>query len=105
MTCLRIGRAAALIVLAGALHASAAQYHSNTELARELKGLASANAKIVHLSSVAKSRAQHDIWLVELGTGDEKVRGRRPALMVVAGLEGNDLAGTFSALTWVQALA
>jgi hypothetical protein len=104
MSCLRIRRVAVLIFLAGALQAGAAQYHSNAELARELKTLASANSKLVHLSSLAKSRAQHDLWLVELGAGEDQARQQRPALMVVAGIEGNDLAGTFSVATWVQTL-
>jgi hypothetical protein len=105
MSCLRISQAAVLLFFAGALHTPAAPYHSNAELARELRALTATNPKLVHLSSLAKSRAQHDLWLVELGTGDEKIRRQRPALLVVAGIEGNDLVGTFSVLRWVQTLA
>jgi hypothetical protein len=105
MSCSRIRRLAVILSLMGALHTSAAQYHSNEDMGRELKTLAAANSKLVHPSSLGKSRAQHDLWLVELGAGDEKVRRERPAMMVVAGIEGNDLTGTFSVLTWVQTLA
>ena len=106
MSCLRIRRAAVLLLcIVGALSRAGAQYQSNPELARELKGLASAHSKIVHMASIAKSRADHDVWLIELGAGDKEKRQRRPAMLVVAGIEGNDLAGTFSAVKWAETLA
>lgn len=83
----------------------AAQYQSNADLAKTLKGLASAHPGIVHLSSIARSRADHDVWLVELGAGDKEKRAQRPAMLLVAGIEGNDLAGTFCATKWADALS
>lgn len=106
MNCLRIRRALLLLLcLAGALSSGGAQYQSNPELARKLKGLAAAHSKIVHVLSVAQSRADHDVWVVELGAGDKDKRRQRPAMLVVAGIEGNDLAGTFSAVKWAETLA
>ena len=106
MSCLCIRRAAVLLpCIVGALSSAGAQYQSNPELAKELKELASTHAKIVHLSSIAKSRADHDVWLIELGAGDKEKRQQHPAMLVVAGIEGNDLAGTFSAVKWAERLA
>ena len=45
------------------------------------------------------------MWLAELGAGTEDQRKQRPALLVVAGIEGNDLAGTASTLAWMESLA
>ncbi|RXL99130.1 peptidase M14, partial [Citrobacter sp. AAK_AS5] len=36
--------------------------------------------------------------------GQEADRAQRPALLMVAGLEGDDLAGTASALAWIEQL-
>jgi hypothetical protein len=105
MTCLRIRSAALLICIVSAATGAAAQYQSNSDLAKSLKGLASAHGKIAHLSSIAKSRADHDVWLLELGAGEKEKRQQRPAMLVVAGIEGNDLAGTFCAVKWAEGLA
>jgi hypothetical protein len=90
--------AAAPLLLAG-------KYQSNSELASDLGKLAGAHPKFVKLSSLAKSRAGHDVWLVRIGAGEEKALEKRPAMLVVAGIEGNDLAGSFSAASWVKTLA
>ena len=58
---------------------SAAKYQSNSELVGDLKKLASAHSAIVKLSSLAKSRSGHDVWLVRVGSGDDKKIEQRPA--------------------------
>jgi hypothetical protein len=90
--------------LATAPWLSAAKYQSNSELANDLEKLAGAHSKFVKLSSVAKSRGGHNVWLVRLGAGEEKAIEKRPAMLLVAGIEGNDLAGSFSAVNWVKTL-
>src|SRR5258705_4164104 len=93
------------LCLATAAPISAAKYQSNPELASDLKKLAGTHSAIVKLSGLAKSRAGHDVWLVRLGSGDDKKIEQRPAMLVVAGIEGNDLVGSFSAASWAERLA
>jgi hypothetical protein len=95
--------ACASLLLVASWPATATQYPSNESLAKELKAFAEKHSKIARVSSLAKSRGGHDVWLLQLGAG-EKV-DTRPALLVVAGIEGSDLAGTYSALSWAQSLA
>jgi hypothetical protein len=84
---------------------SAAQYQSNAELAKDLKALAEKHTTMARLTSVAKSRAGHDVWLLQLGAGDKAELDKRPALLVIAGIEGNELAGTHGVVSWAQGLA
>ncbi len=84
---------------------SAAEYQSNPDLARGLKALAEKHSTVARLTSVAKSRAGHDVWLLQLGAGDQAQLDKRPALLVIAGIEGNELAGTHGVVWWAQGLA
>jgi len=83
----------------------AAKYQSSAQLATDLKGIASKHGDVARLSSVTKSRAGHDVWLLQLGVGDKEQLDKRPALLVIAGVEGNDLVATHSVVAWAQGLA
>ena len=83
---------------------SVARYSQNKDLAQQLKALADANRKNARLQSLAESRGKSDIWMMELGGGEAEKRAKRPAMLVVAGIEGDDLAGTASAVTWMEQL-
>ncbi|HYV28499.1 MAG TPA: M14 family metallopeptidase, partial [Candidatus Eisenbacteria bacterium] len=83
----------------------ALEYQSNKILTQQLKKLAADHRKFVHLESVAKTIGKNDLWRVELGEGKDEERSKRPALLLVAGIEGNDLAGTVSAVAWMEHLA
>jgi hypothetical protein len=90
-----------------ALNASpgAAEYPDNKALANQLKQLARTHKKVARVESACATPGQHDVWRVELGAGGDKERAQRPAMLVVAGIEGNDLAGTASVVAWLEALA
>jgi hypothetical protein len=45
------------------------------------------------------------VWVLELGRGTDEERARRPALLAVAGAEGNDLTGTAILVAWATRLA
>jgi hypothetical protein len=92
-------------LLAGAGQSWALKYPSNRDLAEQLQKLAATHPNVVHLKNVAATRASNNVWFVELGAGAPPERQRRPALLLVAGIEGNDLAGTACALAWVERLA
>ena len=96
-----------LLIVAGsfAFTGFAAQYQSNAQLATDLKGIASKHGQVARLSSMTKSRAGHDVWVLQLGTGDKEQLDKRPALLVIAGIEGNDLVATRSVVAWAQGLA
>lgn len=80
----------------------AAAYLDNKALASKVKKLA--RRSDVRAEKLAKSRGGHSIWLLEAGGGDKDSRANRPAMLVVAGIEGNDLAGSTFALAWIERL-
>jgi hypothetical protein len=84
--------------------AFALEYADNKALADQLKQLARTHKNIVRVEKACESTGKNEVWRVELGNGSDEERNRRPALLVVAGIEGNDLAGTASVVAWMQNL-
>lgn len=83
----------------------ALEYPTNRDLAKQLKEIARSQRKVVRVESFLKTLDKNELWFVELGAGKDEERKSRPALLLIAGIEGDDLAGTVSALTWVENLA
>ncbi len=83
----------------------AADYLGHGALTAQLKQLAAEYPDLVRVTKPGMSVGSREVWLVEVGTGSESERKRHPALLVVAGIEGDDLAGTASAVQWVANLA
>ena len=83
---------------------TAAKLASNDDLTAQLKALAGTNPKIARLESLAATRGRNDVWMMELGASESAKRSRRPALLVVAGIEGNDLAGSAIVVAWIERL-
>jgi hypothetical protein len=75
-----------------------------TALGKHLGEIAVSHPKLVRVDSVCQSAEKRDVWLVELGAGGDKERTHRPAMLVVAGIEGNDVAGCAAAVTWIERL-
>jgi hypothetical protein len=84
--------------------APAAEYHNNKSLARHLASLAEQNPDLVRVAGIARSIGKRRVWLVEVGKGAEQDRKTRPAMLVVAGIEGNDLVGSSIAVSWIKHL-
>lgn len=80
------------------------QYLSNDQLAERLQTLVKANPTLIRCQQATQSLGGTPVWQVELGTGTEAARKTRPAMLLVAGIEGNDLAGSALALAWVEHL-
>src|SRR5688572_11634491 len=98
-----------LLIFASGLSGMAAEappldYQNAKTLAAQLKDLAKSNKKLARVESAAKTPGKRDVWRLELGVGSDEDRQRRPAMLVVAGIEGNDLAGTVSAVAWAESL-
>jgi hypothetical protein len=84
--------------------ARAAEYLDAQNLTRQLESLRAAHPGLVHLKQAAETLKKNPLWLAELGNGTEQERRHRPAMLLVAGIEGNDLAGTTSAVHWMRQL-
>ena len=79
-------------------------YYDNKSLGRRLTSLAEGNPNLVRVDSIAQSMRKRKVWLVEIGKGTKQDRQIRPAILVVAGIEGNDLIGCSIAVTWIEHL-
>ncbi len=93
-----------LLVLLGSARLPATDYYNAKSVAQRLAGLAQEDPNLVRVRELVRSREQRTVWLVEVGVGSEDSRRTRPALLVVAGIEGNDLVGPFTAVSWVERL-
>ena len=79
-----------------------AQYSDYEGMVRELKSIAKSHSDVVELESHGRSPGGHDIWSITLSAGqaDEK-----PALLVVGGVHGADLAGSEISVRFIRDLA
>jgi len=84
--------------------ARGAEYYDNKSLGRRLSSLVEANPTLVRVKSIANSGGKRKVWLVELGKGTRQDRKIRPAMLLVAGIEGNDLIGCTAAVNWTEQL-
>lgn len=84
--------------------APAAEYHNKKSLAKLLASLAEQNPDLVRIAGIARSMGKRKVWLIEVGKGAEQDRKTRPAMLVVAGIEGNDLVGSSIAVSWLEYL-
>ena len=84
--------------------AHSAEYNDNEDLGRRLASLAEGNPGLVRVNGIARSMGKRKVWLVELGKGTRQDRQTRPAMLVVAGIEGNDLIGCTAVITWTERL-
>jgi hypothetical protein len=90
--------------MVGLTTAHAGEYQDNRSLGRRLMSLAEQNPEVMRVTSLARSMEKRKVWLIELGKGAEQDRQRRPAMLVVAGIEGNDLIGSSVVTSWLERL-
>lgn len=74
----------------------APRYRTYDELTAALRGLAQANAGLVKLVDLGKSHEGRSVWAVEVASGSKA--DARPALLVAANFEGNQVIGSELAL-------
>ena len=82
----------------------AMSYYSNRYLSGHLALVAKERPDLVRVVSIAQSLGKREVWLVEMGQGAEADRKTRPAMLLVAGIEGADLIGCSAAVAWVKHL-
>jgi len=100
----RLFLALVLVGLFVAVSVHAATYHDDQALGKRLASLAKDAPRVCRVQTIATSLDQREVWLVELGAGTEEDRKTRPAMLVVAGIEGNDLVGSALVVSWLEKL-
>ncbi|NQV34229.1 MAG: hypothetical protein HQ515_16160 [Phycisphaeraceae bacterium] len=79
-------------------------YLPHDALCKHLSDLAKAHFDLVHLESLTQSAGQRTLWVAQIAAPSEHAIQDRPAMLVVAGIEGNDLIGTHIAINWIDNL-
>ncbi len=82
----------------------ATEYTNSQSMTEQLAGLAQQDPNLVRVRELAQSREKRQVWLVDIGIGSDENRSTRPAVLVVAGIEGNDLIGPFTTVAWIERL-
>jgi hypothetical protein len=77
-------------------------YHSYAQMTKALQDLKSRYPEIVHLQSIGKTMGGRDIWIVGLRKGDPE---QPRAMLLVAGVEPTQIAGSELALDAIQYFA
>jgi hypothetical protein len=93
---------ALVLLLAGFSHLLALEYLDTRALEQRFEKLSGAHRKLVNVGTLAKTSQKRTVWLVELGSGTSAERAKRPALLAIAGIEGNDLAGPSILAAWAE---
>lgn len=73
-------------------------YHDHAAIGDALRSHAQAHPDLLRVGTLATSRQGREVWLAALGGGGADPR---PAVLIVAGLEGNQLFGTECALAFI----
>lgn len=76
---------------------------THEELTRELRSVAN-SSDAVRMESLGKTLEGRDIWVLEVGNPSGLPLGDRPAVLIVANLEGNHLVGSHLALEMARYL-
>jgi len=84
--------------------ARSATYYDYKSLRKHLASLAKQEPNLVRVDSIAQSIDKRKVWVLEVGKGTKGDRKTRPAMLVVAGIEGNDLTGSSIAVSWLERL-
>ncbi|MDR6562491.1 MULTISPECIES: M14 family metallopeptidase [unclassified Arcicella] len=77
-------------------------YQNHTQLSSRLKALSSKFSSSVTIQSIGKSKGNRDIWALTLGKGNTSTK---PAIAIIAGVDGTHLAGTELAIQMAEKLA
>lgn len=90
-----------LLILCGFWGSLSAQktYSTFPQLTTRIKDLASKNASLASISSAGKSAGGKDLWLLTLSQGNPS---SKPALLLIAGLDGSHPAGSETLLLMAE---
>ncbi len=97
-----------LLPAPGALAAQSAateRYLDHAELTREVRALASRHSNLISVDELVRTDQGREVWRLTLAAPGDRDPDSRPALLVVANLEGNHLVGSNAALHLAEHLA
>ena len=80
------------------------RYHTYDELTAALRELAKTHPNLAKLVEVAKTREGRTVWAIEIGNPSGTPLAERPALLIAANLEGDQVIGSELALFVAEAL-
>jgi hypothetical protein len=80
------------------------KYHTSDELNTELRALAKAHANLAKIVEIAASPGGRPVLAIEIANSSGTPAGERPALLIAANLEGDQLIGSEIALYIAEAL-
>lgn len=80
------------------------RYHSYDELTTALRDLAKRHAKLARLVEVARTRQGRSVWALEIASPAGSPLAERPALLVAANFEGDQVVGSALALYMAESL-
>lgn len=78
------------------------QYHTYSDLEEKLKQLTDDYSKVIDLNSHGETLGGKEIWSVTLASGEA---ASKPAVLIVAGVNGTDLAGAEVLLHFIKTVA
>jgi len=106
-TALRViwrGCAICLVVVSTGGSARSAVFPSDDQLADKLRTLAAEHRSLLSVEPFAESDKDKPVWLCTLSS-EHPPAAQKPAILLLAGIEANDLAGPAILLRWVESLA
>ena len=80
------------------------RYHTYDQLTAALRELAKAHPNLAKVVEVAKSREGRSVWAIEIANAAGTAPAARPALMIAANFEGDQLIGSAVALCVAEQL-
>lgn len=84
--------------------ASGSTFLSHDALCEQLSDMAKAHPELVLVEGLGQSANAQTLWLARIAARSDQPEHERPAMLVVAGIEGNDLMGTTLAVRWIHGL-
>lgn len=84
--------------------AQQAAYHTYDQFTAALRSLAAANRDSVQLTAIGQSLQGRNLWAVRLALPGDVEPDKRPSLLLTAGLDGDHLVGSETALRAIREL-
>ena len=83
---------------------SAPPYDTHRDLTARLRRLTAAHPRLTRLERIGVSRERRELWMLQVAAPSALALERRPGILVVANLAGNDLAGSALAIALAEGL-
>jgi hypothetical protein len=93
-----------MLLLLPGFQGSEPQYHSFEDLTAALNRAVRSHSNLARMESLGETIEGRDIWMIEIANRSGTPVDERPALLIVANLEGDQLVGSELALRMVEFL-